>query len=64
MLWERLSNLSEASRRVNESLEFDTVLQRALDSARSLTAGRCSVMTLLEAAGHPRERSWWWTTSP
>ena len=64
MLWERLSNLSEASRRINESLEFDTMLQGELDSARSLTAGRLGVMTLLEAAGHPRERSLWWTTSP
>ena len=39
-LRERLSRLSEASRRINESLDFDTVLQGVLDSARSeLSAG-------------------------
>ena len=31
------SKLSEASLRINESLDFDTVLQEILDSARSLT---------------------------
>ena len=30
------SQLSEASLRINESLDFDTVLQEILDSARSL----------------------------
>ena len=34
-LRERLSRLSEASVRINESLEFDTVLQEVLDSARA-----------------------------
>ena len=33
-LRERLSRLSAASLRINESLEFDTVLQEVLDSAR------------------------------
>ena len=47
-LQERLSRLSEASLRINESLEFDTVLQGVLDSARSLTAARYGVMTLLD----------------
>ena len=32
----RLSRLSEASIRINESLDFDDVLQGALDSTRSL----------------------------
>ncbi len=50
-LRERLSRLSEASLRMNESLDFDTVLQGALDSARSLTAARYAVMTLLDDAG-------------
>ena len=36
---------------MNESLDFDTVLQGALDSARSLTAARYGVMTLLDDAG-------------
>ena len=47
-LRERLSRLSAASRRINESLEFDEVLQGVLDSARSLTAARYGVMTLLD----------------
>ena len=37
---DRLSRLSEASLRINESLDFDTVLQGVLDSARSLTGAR------------------------
>ncbi len=48
---ERLSRLSAASLRINESLDFDTVLQGVLDSARSLTAARYGVMTLLDDAG-------------
>ena len=47
-LRERLTLLSEASRRINESLDFDQVLQGALDSARSLTAARYGVMALLD----------------
>ena len=34
---DRLSRLSQASLRINESLDFDTALQGVLDSARSLT---------------------------
>ncbi len=47
----RLSRLSEASRRINESLEIDTVLQGVLDSARSLTGARYGVIILLENEG-------------
>ena len=50
-LRERLSRLSEASLRINESLEFDTVLQGVLDSSRSLTGARYGVMTLLDDEG-------------
>jgi len=50
-LRDRLSRLSAASLRINESLDFDTVLQGVLDSARSLTAARYGVMTLLDEAG-------------
>ena len=44
---DRLSRLSAASLRINESPDFDTALQGVLDSARSLTgaavhAGRSS----------------------
>ncbi len=38
-LRERLARLGEASLRINESLEFDAVLQGVLDSARDLTQG-------------------------
>ena len=37
-LRERLSRLSEASLRINESLQFDTVLQEVLDNAHQLLA--------------------------
>ncbi len=50
-LQERLSRLSEASLRINESLDFDAVLQGVLDSARFLTAARYGVMTLLDDQG-------------
>ena len=47
-LRERLSRLSRASLRINESLDFDAVLQSVLDSACSLTGARCGVLTLLD----------------
>ena len=47
----RLSRLSEASLRINESLDFDTVLQGVLDSARDLTRSRYGVFILLGDAG-------------
>ena len=50
-LRERLSRLSHASRRINESLDFDQVLQGVLDSARSLTGARHGVMTLIDHGG-------------
>ena len=50
-LQERLSLLSEASLRINESLDLETVLQGVLDSARTLTDSRYGVITLLDDAG-------------
>ena len=47
----RLSRLGEASLRINESLDFETVLQGVLDSARSLTGSRYGVITLLDDGG-------------
>ena len=47
-LRERLSRLSQASRRINERLDFDQVLQGALDSARYLTSASYGMMTLLD----------------
>ena len=44
---DRLSRLSEASLRINESLDFDTALHAVMDSARSLThAPFASIITL------------------
>ena len=54
-LEERLTRLSEASVRINESLEFDAVLQGVLDSARHLTAARYGVMTLLDEGGQVQD---------
>ena len=51
-LEKRLSLLSQASLRVNESLDFDTVLQGVLDSARSLTRARYGVIALHDEAGN------------
>ena len=48
-----VSRLGEASQRINESLDFDTVLQGVLDSARSLTGARYGVIILLDDAGQP-----------
>ena len=50
-LRDRLSRLSQASLRINESLDLDTVLQGVLDSARSLTGARYGVLTLLDDSG-------------
>ncbi len=52
---ERLSRLSEAMLRINESLDMDEVLQAILDSARALTGARYSVIILRYAAGGIRE---------
>ena len=50
-LRDRLSRLSQASLRINESLDFEAVLQGVLDSARSLTGSRYGVITLLDDEG-------------
>ena len=50
-LRQRLSRLSEASLRINESLDFEAVLQGALDSACSLTGARYGVIALVGASG-------------
>ena len=54
-LRDRLTRLSEASLRINESLEMETVLQGALDSARSLTGARYGVLSTVDAAGDLEE---------
>ena len=45
-LRDRLSRLSEASLRITEDLDFNSVLQGALDSARALTGARYGVIAL------------------
>ena len=50
-LRERLARLSQASLRINESLDFDTVLQVVVESARALTASRYGAITVLGEAG-------------
>ena len=50
-LRERLSRLSSASLLINESLDFDAVLQSVLDSARALTGASYGLLTLLDDAG-------------
>ncbi len=47
----RLSRLTKASLRINESLDFDNVLQSVLDSACSLTGARYGMLILLDEAG-------------
>ena len=50
-LRERLSHLSQASLRINESLDFDTVLQEVVDNARALTGSRYGAITVPGDAG-------------
>ncbi len=54
-LEDRLARLSEASLHINESLEFEEVLQGVLDSARSLTGARFGVIALMDPAGLSKE---------
>ena len=54
-LRDRLSRLSQASLRINESLDFDTVLQGVLDSACSLTGARYGVITLPDESGQVQD---------
>ena len=50
-LRDRLSRLSEASLRINESLDFDTVLQEVLDSACALTEAQYGVLAPFDETG-------------
>ena len=54
-LRDRLSRLSQANLRINESLDFDNVLHEVLESARLLTDARCGVITVLDKAGQVEE---------
>ena len=54
-LKERLFRLSQASLRITEDLDFNTVLQGVLDSARSLTGARYGAITLVDASLDPQD---------
>ena len=54
-LRERLTKLSEASRRINEHLDFDAVLQDVVESARGLTNARYAGLTVLDDGGRFEE---------
>ena len=47
----RLSELSDASRLVSESLDLDVVLQKVIDNARSLTGARYGALLTYELSG-------------
>ena len=53
--WDRLSRFSEASLRISESLDLDTVLREVLDNARSLTDARYSLITTLDGSGQVQD---------
>ena len=57
-LRERLSRLSEASLRINESLDYHTVLQGVLESARALTQAHYGVIVLLDESEEPQDVLW------
>ena len=48
-----VSRLSAATLRINESLDFDTVLQEVVDSACGLTASKYAVLTISDESGNP-----------
>ena len=51
VLRHRLSQLTEASLRINESMDLDDVLQEVVDSARTLTASRYGAITVFGEDG-------------
>ena len=51
----RLSELSEASRLVSESLELDVVLQKVISVARSLTGARYGALLTYEPSGNMQD---------
>ena len=50
-LRDRLSRLSEASLRISESLDVNTVLHEVVESARALTGARCSGLMTCDESG-------------
>lgn len=54
-LRDRFSKLSEANLRINENLDFETVLREVLEGARLLADARCGVITVLDETGQLEE---------
>ncbi len=50
-LRKRLSGLSEASLRISESLDVDTVLREVVESARALTGAGCGGIATMDGSG-------------
>ena len=53
---DRLSRLSQASLRINSSLDVDTALRAVMESARSLTDASHAVIITLDASGRVEDR--------
>ena len=53
-LRDRLTRLSQASLRINESLDLDNVLDEVVYSARTLTEARYGGIALVDEAGHAK----------
>ena len=51
VLRERLTRLSEASLRISESLDVNTVLREVVESARALTGAGCSSIATMDGSG-------------
>ena len=51
-LRDRISGMSEASVRITESLDLDTVLRGVIDSARSLTGARYGALLIFDDSGN------------
>ncbi|MDE2882684.1 MAG: response regulator [Acidobacteriota bacterium] len=54
-LQERVSRLSAAVLRISASLDLDTVLQEAVDSARALTGARYGTIATVDETGQPED---------
>ena len=54
-LQERVSRLSAAVLRMSTSLDLDTVLQEAVDSARALTGARYGTIATVDETGRPED---------
>ena len=58
-LRERVSRLSEASLRVNESLDFDAALRAVMEGARFLTGASHAVITTPDGRGQVDDTGPW-----